>query len=208
MGCFAAPRRVNRSIECDSSLQGLFNAYINEKYEPVTRPRKIIQYNIIVTGNSSIKWTDITHNVPKKFVRELIFKNLTLSRHLLQAFEGCIWRAASNFCLGDMVDIQVPIEQILKLDFKNLIITGKISNARYFLKEFSTIQTTKQFYVSNLECAIYLFHPTSRLTEINIKEDSQELILDFIETFKSEPNKLRGVSVKFSEYLMKNKMVK
>lgn len=40
---------------------------------------------------------------------------------------------------------------------------------------------------------------------INNKEDSQELILEFIDTFKSEPNKLNGVSATFSKYLSNDK---
>lgn len=41
--------------------------------------------------------------------------------------------------------------------------------------------------------------------DINNKEDSQDLILDFIEFFKSEPNKLKGVSATFSQYLSSDK---
>lgn len=37
--------------------------------------------------------------------------------------------------------------------------------------------------------------------DINNKEGSQDLILDFITIFKSEPNKLKGVSKTFSKYL-------
>ncbi len=40
---------------------------------------------------------------------------------------------------------------------------------------------------------------------INNKEDSQELILDFIEIFKTEPNKLKDVSATFSKYLSSDK---
>ena len=41
--------------------------------------------------------------------------------------------------------------------------------------------------------------------DINNKENSQELILEFIKIFKSEPNKLKGVSATFSKYLSSDK---
>jgi hypothetical protein len=41
--------------------------------------------------------------------------------------------------------------------------------------------------------------------QINDNEDSQELIFDFVEAFKLDPKKLKGISSKFSKYLSNDK---
>ena len=83
--------------------------------------------------------------------------------------------------------------------FKSFISSPKVNETLSFIESKYTLGFIKE-YPSLSDNILKSFY-----TLINNFDNSQEILIDFIETFKDEPDKLKKVSSKFSEYLSNDK---